>query len=82
MTTVAVRLPDELIEGIDSLVQQGAYSNRTDAIKRALTVLLAAHEKNEIDRAIVEGYLRHPQTDDELAIAEAAIIALIEEEPW
>ncbi len=82
MTTVAVRLPDELIEGIDSLVDQGAYSTRTDAIRRALTVLIAAHEQNAIDRAIVEGYTRMPETEEEISVARAATIALIEEEPW
>ena len=45
-------------------------------------MLITAHEQNEIDRAIVEGYTRMPETEEELAIAQAAIVALIEEEPW
>ena len=82
MTTVAVRLPEHLVEGIDSLVAEGHYPTRTDVVRTALRALLEAHERREIDRQIVEAYTRMPQTDDELAIAEAALKALVEEEPW
>jgi hypothetical protein len=36
----------------------------------------------EIDRRIVEGYRRHPQTSDEDAWAEANARAGIRDEPW
>ena len=82
MTTVAVRLPEQLVEGIDSLVAEGHYPTRTDVVRTALRALLAAHERREIDRQIVEAYTRMPQTDEEIAWAEAAARAMIEEEPW
>ena len=82
MTTVALRLPDELVEALDELVAGGRYSTRTEVIRSAVEALLAAHEQVAIDHAIVAGYRRLPQTDDEIAAATAATIALIEEEPW
>ena len=82
MTTVAVRLPDQLIEGIDSLVTGGHYPTRTAVVRTALGALLDAHRRQEVDREIVEAYTRMPQTDGELAIADTALQALIEEEPW
>lgn len=82
MTTVAVRLPDELVEAIDALVREGRYATRTDAIRKALQALMAAHQQALIDQAVVESYSRRPQTDEEVAIANAATRALIQEEPW
>jgi hypothetical protein len=39
-------------------------------------------ERERIGRQIVEGYLRVPETDDELRRAEEAGRRLIAEEPW
>jgi hypothetical protein len=39
-------------------------------------------ERERIDRAIVEGYTRMPQTEDELAWAEQSTIESIRAEPW
>jgi len=60
MTTVAVRLPDELVQRLDQLVAQGRYATRTEAVRRALVQLADDAERAEIDRAIVEGYRRSP----------------------
>jgi Arc/MetJ-type ribon-helix-helix transcriptional regulator len=82
MTTIALRLPDDLVCALDELIRAGHYDTRTDVLKAALRDLLEAHQRREIDRAIVEGYSRNPQTDDEVALAAAMTRALIEEEPW
>jgi len=82
MSIVAIRLPDDTIEKIDELVHPGGYATRTEAIRRAIDVLLDAHERSAIDREIVDAYTRMPQTDEEVAIATAAVRALIEEDPW
>ena len=82
MTTVAIRLPDDILERLDELVQPDGYATRTEVIRRAIEVLLDAHEKAVTDREIVEAYTRMPQSDEEVAIAAAAARALIEEEPW
>lgn len=82
MTTVAVRLPDDVVAEIDALVSRGTYATRTAAVKRALEVLIEAHAKAAVDEQIVEEYTRRPQSADEIATARAATIALIAEEPW
>ena len=82
MTTVAFRLADRVLAAVDDLVAQGRYASRTDVVRRALDSLLSAHEQAEVDRRLVEGYARQPQTDEEVALASAATRALIEEEPW
>ncbi|MEN8041471.1 MAG: ribbon-helix-helix domain-containing protein [Actinomycetota bacterium] len=82
MTTVAIRLPDDILERLDELVRPDGYATRTEAIRRAIEVLLDAHEQAAIDREIVDAYTRMPQTAEEVAIAKAATKALVEEEPW
>lgn len=82
MTVIAVRLPEVLVRAVDALVESGRYATRTEAVRAALRALVDAHERMLIDQAIVEGYTRMPQTDEEVALAAAATRALIEEEPW
>ncbi len=82
MTTIALRLPDNLGAGLDSLVRSGDYRTRTGVMKTALSALVDAHEGRKIDRSIVAGYTQMPQTDEEIAPATAMTRALIEDEPW
>lgn len=82
MTVVAIRVPDEVLERLDELVHPDGYATRTEAIRRAIDVLLDAHERSVIDQKIVDAYTRMPQSDEELAVADAAARALIEDEPW
>ena len=82
MTTVAFRLADRVLAAVDDLVVQGRYASRTEVVRAALDALINAHEQADLDRRMVEGYTRMPQTDDEVALATAATRALIAEEPW
>lgn len=81
MTTLAVRVADAVIEQLDALVARGRYANRTAAVRDALERLIASERRRAVDRAIVEGYARHPPEppDDYVrALAERSI----REEPW
>lgn len=57
-------------------------SNWTAAIRTAVQALLKADKETAIDRTIVAGYTRGPQSDEGLALATATTRAVIEEEPW
>jgi Arc/MetJ-type ribon-helix-helix transcriptional regulator len=67
---IAVRLPDETLSGLDRLVAEGWYVTRSEGIKDALEKLLEAAERQRIDRALIEGYERMPETAEELDWAE------------
>jgi len=82
MPTVALRLPDEMIVVIDGLVSEGSFSTRTDVIKQALERLFAALERERVDQAIIEGYRRIPETQEEMAQAYRNLREMVEEEPW
>jgi len=68
-TQTLVQLSDELLAQLDSRAAREGR-NRSDLIREALARFLAADREAEIDRLIVEGYTRQPQTADELAYAE------------
>ena len=79
---ITVRMPEERVARIDALVQAESYESRASFIVEAIDRLVHELEEREIDRSIVEGYTRFPQTDDEQRWAEASGRRSIEEEPW
>lgn len=79
---VTVRMPDDRLSAIDALVASGSHPSRAAVIIEAIDELVAQLESDAIDRAIVEGYTRIPETDEELAWAEWSTLESIREEPW
>ena len=79
---LAVRFPDELVEALDELVASKRFESRADAVRTAVVALLAELRREAEGQAIVDGYTRIPQTDEEVAIAYAAGLRSIDEEPW
>jgi Arc/MetJ-type ribon-helix-helix transcriptional regulator len=82
MAQVVARLNDDLVAAVDELVSEGVFESRSDAVRRALEFVVDQQRRKRIGDAIVEGYRRIPETDEEIAWAEAATIAMIEDEPW
>lgn len=81
MTTLAVRMPDDLLQRLDELVSAGAYRNRTAAVKAALERFVADECNRAIDSAIVEGYTRYPPEKPTRFTHELAKRS-IEQESW
>jgi Arc/MetJ-type ribon-helix-helix transcriptional regulator len=79
---ITLRLPETRVARIDELVQAEAYESRASFIVEAINRLVDELEQREIDRRIVEGYTRIPQTDEELRWASLAALDSIREEPW
>ncbi len=81
-TQIAARLSEEDVAGLDELVETGQFESRAEAVRAAVAALLDAERRRSTGEAIVAGYREHPQTDAELAMAEANLRNLIAEEPW
>jgi Arc/MetJ-type ribon-helix-helix transcriptional regulator len=79
---ITVRMPEEGVARIDALVEGGAYPTRASFVVEAINRLVAEIEEREIDRRIVEGYTRIPQTEEDRRWAEASARRSIDEEPW
>ena len=77
-----MRLPDDQLALLDALVGRGAYDSRAAAVRAGIELVLELERRREVDRAIVEGYRAHPQTDAEHAAALVSSRDAIAEEPW
>ena len=76
------RLDDRLLAEVDELVSDGVAATRSEAVRLGLEALVERHRRQRTGAAIVDGYRRHPQDEDELAGLDEATRALVEEEPW
>jgi Arc/MetJ-type ribon-helix-helix transcriptional regulator len=75
-------MSDQRVARIDTLVDSEGYTSRASFIVAAIDRLVDELEQREIDRRIVEGYRRIPQTDEEQRWAGVAALDSIREEPW
>ena len=82
MTQIAVKLPDALVRELDRLVADGVFSNRSVAVRHAVESVVAAHRRDVIGRAYAEGYLRLPESDEEIAEATRLAAHAVNDEPW
>ena len=82
MAQVVARLDDALLAEVDRMVSEGVFDSRSDAIRIALRRVIDDRRRKAIGDEILAGYRRIPETAEELAWAEAATIAMIDEEPW
>ena len=82
MSQLVTRIDADLARDIDALVADGVVASRSEAVRQALRELIDRHRRRKIGDSIVEGYLRQPQTDEELAWTDEAARRMIEEEPW
>lgn len=79
---IAIRIPSELAEALESLVSEGRYPTKAEAVRTALEAMIDSERRRRVGEQIVQGYRRVPQTDDEIDAATQAAIRSIEEEPW
>lgn len=82
MPQLVTRVDSGLVAAIDELVAAGEYGTRSDVVRAAIEGLVDRHRRDEIGRQIVEGYRRVPETEEEMAWAEASLHAMVEDEPW
>ena len=82
MAQLVTRIPDALAEDLDRLVAEGVVASRSEAVRLGLERLVDRERRRRIGQAIVDGYTRMPQTDDELLWTDEDTRRMIEEEPW
>ena len=79
---LVVRVSDKTAAEIDELVTAGIAGSRSDAVRCALERFIDEERRRRVGRAIVEGYNRMPQTEEELARIDIAAAGMIAQEPW
>lgn len=79
---LVTRVPDALAQTVDRLVASGVFSSRSDAVRAGLEAVVDRERREALGRAIVDGYRRLPQKDDDLGWSDRATATMIAEEPW
>lgn len=79
---IAVRLPQDLLARLDDLVRRGVYESRAAAVRAGVEAIAQIEQRRALDRSIVEGYGRTPQSSAEEAAALESLRQAIVEEPW
>lgn len=79
---IAVRLPEPLLSDLDELVKSGAYKSRAAAVRAGIEAIMKLELQRRTDRAVVEGYKRHPPTPTDERSALASLREAILDEPW
>lgn len=82
MAQFVTRIPDALAEEVDRLVGSGVVASRSEAVRLGLERLVDRERRRRIGQAIVDGYTRMPQTEEEAEWADAAARDMIAEEAW
>ena len=79
-TQVLIQLDDDLLAQLDERAGAEGVS-RSELIRRAARALMASDAEAALDRAIADGYRRHPASPPGPDVV-AAAAASIDEEPW
>jgi Arc/MetJ-type ribon-helix-helix transcriptional regulator len=82
MQQLVVRVADDVAAAIDELVAEGIAASRSDAVRTALLTLIQENRRRRTGEAIVAGYRRLPQDEDDLAWSDDATRRMIADEPW
>ncbi len=82
MTQFVTRVEDGLAREVDLLVTEGVVGSRSAAVRLGLEGLVDRHRRRRIGQSIVDGYLRHPQTESEVGWADEATRRMIADESW
>ncbi|MCE2528772.1 MAG: ribbon-helix-helix protein, CopG family [Acidimicrobiia bacterium] len=82
VTRLVVFVDDKLVRQVDRLVDRGVVASRSDAVRRGLRILVDLDHRCSVVAAIVDGYRRQPQTEDEAGWSDQMARAMIATAPW
>ena len=81
MAKIAISLPGELLEAVEK-ERQSTGESRSQFFRGAVEEhLRRAKEREDVERYI-RGYQKYPETQEEVALAEATLGYVMAENPW
>jgi Arc/MetJ-type ribon-helix-helix transcriptional regulator len=82
MAQFVTRVDDSLAREVDQMVSEGVVASRSAAVRLGLESLVERHRRRRIGQAIVDGYVRRPQTEADVGWADEATARMIADESW
>ena len=81
MAKIAISLPEETLQAVEKERLANGIS-RSEFFRRAVEEhLRRAKEREDVERYI-QGYLKYPETKEEIALAESTLGYVMAENPW
>lgn len=81
MTQVVARVPEELVAAVDALVDDGTFRSRSEAVRVGLDRMIDDERRSRNATRDIEGYTRFPETEEEIAWADADLKQFFTEDP-
>ena len=78
---IAVSLPAGLVRQIER-ERKSTGETRSAFVQRAIRLVFSEQDRRKRVAEYIEGYRNQPETEDEIAAAEAAGAKLLAQEPW
>ena len=81
MAKIAISLPEEMLQAVE-LERRATGESRSQFFRRAVEERLRRERDREDIARYIEGYQKYPETEDELAFAESALLYAFDEDSW
>ena len=81
MAKIAISLPEETFQAVEKERLANGMS-RSEFFRRAVEEHLRRVKEREDVEQYIKGYLKYPETKDEIALAEATLGYVMAENPW
>lgn len=81
MSTIAISLPDEVLEAIEE-ERKAIGESRSAFFRRAVEAFLRQQRDRKLDELYIRGYSDSPETPDEVEGALNAGLVSFAQEPW
>ena len=81
-TQLIARVDEALLLGVDSLINLGIATNRSEVVRIALSELIERTHQAEVERKMIAAYRAQPQTEAEGDRAHESALRMIAAEPW
>ena len=81
MAKIAISLPEETLQAVEK-ERLATGMSRSEFFRRAVEEHLRRVKEREDVEQYIQGYLKYPETKEEIALAEATLGYVMAENPW
>ena len=81
MAKIAISLPEETLQAVEKERLANGLS-RSEFFRRAVEEHLRRVKEREDVERYIQGYLKYPETKEEIALAEATLGYVMADNPW
>lgn len=80
-TKIAISLPADLLDVVER-ERKATGKTRSEMFRLAMETFLREKQERERAERYVRGYREHPETDEDLALAEYSMRVAFQDNPW